>query len=48
MPESCIFVFEMDFDYLAIFFDDEDAGIDGFGFYGEGVAGVVVEGWGFC
>ena len=45
MPKLRIFVFKRNFDFLPVFFDDEDSGIDVFGFYWEGVAGVAVEGF---
>ena len=42
MPEFLVFVFEWNLDHFAVLFDDEDSGIEVFGFYGEGVAGVAV------
>lgn len=44
VPESCISVFERNFDNLTIFFDDKDTGIDVFRLEGEGVLGIAVEG----
>ncbi len=44
MPEFLVFVFERNFDDFSVFFDDENSGIEVFGFYWEGVAGVAVEG----
>ncbi len=42
MPKLRVFVFKRNFYFLPVFFDDEDSGIDVFGFDGEGVAGVAV------
>ena len=42
MPKFLVFVFEWNLDHFVVFFDDEDSGIEVFGFYGEGVACVAV------